>query len=90
MIGDAIAGDDIAVDEYKYPFFLNLMLYLNFPLLVFIVMISVSVLSDASPAYFTDGIKAYLNIDLQNVRKSLHNATRRSQINAKRSNTGQN
>ena len=30
MIGDLIGGDDISVEEYQYPFFLNLMLYLTF------------------------------------------------------------
>ena len=72
IIGDLIIKEDSQEQDYGFKFLLNLPMYLNFPLLVFIVMISVSVLSDASPAYFTDGIKAYLNIDLQNVRGSLN------------------
>ena len=72
IIGDLIIKEDNQERDYRYKFLLNLPMYLNLPLLVFIVMISVSVLSDDSPVYFANGIKAYLNIDLQNVSQSLN------------------
>tara|TARA_Y100001936_G_C16071623_1_gene671033 strand:- start:316 stop:1365 length:1050 start_codon:yes stop_codon:yes gene_type:complete len=52
MIGDAIAGDDIAVDEYKYPFFLNLMLYLNFPLLITLIAVMMHVIEQQTISSF--------------------------------------
>ena len=34
MLGDILLGSDITTEDYKYPFFLNLMLYLTLPLLI--------------------------------------------------------
>jgi len=39
MIGDILLGEDLSVEEYKNHNFLNAMLYLNLPLLVFLIII---------------------------------------------------
>jgi len=44
MIGDLIAGHDITVEEYRYPFFLNLMLYLTLPLLIALITVMMNVI----------------------------------------------
>jgi len=44
MIGDLIGGDDITVENYKYPFILNLMLYFNLPLLILLIGVMISVI----------------------------------------------
>ena len=41
MIGDLLGGDDITVEEYKYPFFLNLILYLTLPLLIALLAVMI-------------------------------------------------
>ena len=38
MLGDILLGSDTSVEDYKYPFFLNLMLYINLPLLLSMIL----------------------------------------------------
>jgi len=52
MIGDVVAGSDVSVEEYKYPFFLNLMLYLNLPLLLMLIAVMISVIDQQSISSF--------------------------------------
>ena len=52
VIGDIIFGADNSVDEYKYPLFLNLMLYLNLPLLVVLISVMISVIDSQSVISF--------------------------------------
>lgn len=52
MIGDAIAGNDISVNEYKYPFFLNLMLYINLPLLIILIAVMIHVIDQQTISSF--------------------------------------
>ena len=48
MLGDILFGYDTSVEDYKYPFFLNLMLYLNLPLLLILIAVMVNVIDDQS------------------------------------------
>jgi len=52
VIGDIIFGEDNSVDEYKYPLFLNLMLYLSLPLLVVLISVMISVIDNQSITSF--------------------------------------
>ena len=52
VIGDIIFGEDNSVDGYKYPLFLNLMLYLNLPLLVVLISVMISVIDNQSITSF--------------------------------------
>ncbi|MFL2983231.1 MAG: alkane 1-monooxygenase [Candidatus Neomarinimicrobiota bacterium] len=72
IIGDLIIKEDSNEKKYWYESLLNLPMYLNLPLLVFIVIISVFVLSDEPSGYFVNGIMRYLHIDIEKARTSLN------------------
>ena len=52
MIGDVLFGSDVTVEEYKHPFFLNLMLYLNLPLLIALIGVMVYVINEQTTISF--------------------------------------
>ena len=52
MIGDLIGGNDITVEEYKYPFFLNLMLYLTLPLLIVLLSVMIYKIDEQTVSSF--------------------------------------
>ena len=52
MLGDILLGSDITTEDYKYPFFLNLMLYLTLPLLIVLLAVSIYVIDDQSMVSF--------------------------------------
>jgi alkane 1-monooxygenase len=52
MIGDLLFGSDLSVEEYKYPFILNLMLYVNLPLLVILIAVMITVIDDQTIVSF--------------------------------------
>ena len=52
MIGDLLGGNDNTVEDYKYPFFLNLMLYLNLPLLIALIAVMVYVIDEQTTISF--------------------------------------
>ena len=48
MFGDILFGFDVSVEDYQYPFFLNLMLYLTLPLLIVLLIVSIYVIDNQS------------------------------------------
>ena len=52
MLGDILFGSDLTTEEYKYPFFLNLMLYLTLPLLIVLIGISIYVIDNQTIVSF--------------------------------------
>jgi fatty acid desaturase len=52
MLGDIFLGSDVSVEEYKYPFFLNLMLYVNLPLLVILITVMINVIDNQTIGSF--------------------------------------
>ena len=52
MLGDILLGSDITTEDYKYPFFLNLMLYLTLPLLIVLFAVSIYVIDGQSVVSF--------------------------------------
>ena len=53
MLGDILFGSDFTVEEYKYPFFLNLVLYLTLPLLVALIAVMIYVIDEQTIISFT-------------------------------------
>ena len=72
ILGDIIMKKDHAEQEYSKPYLLDLPMYLNFFLLIFIVFISVFFLSDAVPGMFVNGMSKYLNTELYETRASIN------------------
>jgi fatty acid desaturase len=52
MVGDMLFGSDLSVEEYKYPFLLNLMLYVNLPLLVILIAVMIAVIDQQTTVSF--------------------------------------
>ena len=52
MLGDILFGSDLTTEEYKYPFFLNLMLYLTLPLLIVLIGVSIYVINNQTIVSF--------------------------------------
>tara|TARA_B100000579_G_C22816338_1_gene848048 strand:+ start:389 stop:1552 length:1164 start_codon:yes stop_codon:yes gene_type:complete len=72
ILGDMIVKEDSEEQNYSKPYLLDFPMYLNFPLLTIILLISTFVLSDAPQNAFTNIISAYLNINILEVRDSLN------------------
>jgi fatty acid desaturase len=53
ILGDILLGSDTKVEEYKYPFILNLMLYLNLPLLILLIAVSIYTIDNQSITIFS-------------------------------------
>tara|TARA_B100001287_G_scaffold90882_2_gene76146 strand:- start:3143 stop:4198 length:1056 start_codon:yes stop_codon:yes gene_type:complete len=52
LIGDIIFGEDNSVPEYSYPSILNLMLYINLPLLLILILVMINVIDSQSTSSF--------------------------------------
>ena len=64
ILGDIFVKEDANEDQYSH-------VYINFPLLMILVAITVFVLSNDPSIAFSDILKNYLNIDLVNMRQSM-------------------
>ena len=71
ILGDIFVREDANEDQYSHVYLLDLPMYINFPLLMILVAITVFVLSDDPSIAFADILKNYLNIDLVNMRQSM-------------------
>ena len=71
ILGDIFVREDANEDQYSHVYLLNLPMYINFPLLMILVAITVFVLSNDPSIAFADILKNYLNIDLVNMRQSM-------------------
>ena len=72
ILGDLVVREDSAEKQYSKIYLLNLPMYLNFPLLTIILLISAFMLGDVPQNAFTNIISAYLNINILEVRDSLN------------------
>ena len=52
LIGDIIFGEDNSTPDYRYPWILNLMLYLNLPLLLILILVMINVIDTQSTSVF--------------------------------------
>ena len=71
ILGDIFFREDANEDQYSHVYLLDLPMYINFPLLMILVTITVFVLSNDPSIAFADILKNYLNIDLVNMRQSM-------------------
>ena len=71
ILGDIFVREDANEYKYSHVYLLDLPMYINFPLLMILVAITVFVLSNDPSIAFADILKNYLNIDLVNMRQSM-------------------
>ncbi len=71
ILGDIFIREDANEDQYSHVYLLDLPMYINFPLLMILVAITVFVLSNDPSIAFAEILKNYLNIDLVNMRQSI-------------------
>ena len=72
ILGDLVVREDSTEQQYSKLYLLNLPMYLNFPLLTIILLISAFMLGDVPQNAFTNIISTYLNINILEVRGSLN------------------
>lgn len=72
ILGDIIIRDDVSENRYSLNFLLNLPMYINFPLLIILVLVTVSILGDEPSTIFSTTIMNYLKIDLIAARQSIN------------------
>ena len=71
ILGDIFVREDANEDQYSHDYLLDLPMYINFPLLMILVAITVFVLSNDPSIAFAEILENYLNIDLVNMRQSI-------------------
>ena len=71
ILGDIFVREDANEDQYSHDYLLDLPMYINFPLLMILVAITVFVLSNDPSIAFAEILKNYLNIDLVYMRQSI-------------------
>ena len=69
IIGDLFKKED-KIERYSYPFFLNLALYINLPVLFILAFFIVSIFSNSLPGWYLNGFINILNIDLNVLNQS--------------------
>lgn len=72
ILGDLVVREDSIEHQYSKLYLLNLPMYLNFPLLTIILLISAFMLGDNPQNAFTNIVSTYLNKNLLDVRDSLN------------------
>ena len=71
ILGDIFVKKDANEDQYSHVYLLDLPMYINFPLLMILITITVFVLSNEPSNAFANVLLNYLNIDLFNMRRSM-------------------
>ena len=71
ILGDIFVREDANENQYSHVYLLDLPMYINFPLLMILVAITVFVLSNDPSIAFAEILENYLNIDLVNMRQSI-------------------
>ena len=72
ILGDIIFKKDSIEGYYKYPLLLNLPMYINFPLLLFLVFMTVFSLGNNPSLVLVNWFNSYFNIDILHIRNSMH------------------
>ena len=71
IIGDYLIESDAKVQKYKYKFFLDLPIYLNLPLLLLFMVLSISYITEYRNVYIAHIIENYLYLNISNLRASV-------------------
>ncbi len=72
ILGDVFFGKDKEVQKFSYPFFLNLSLYINLPILFSLVFLVISFYSNNLPLWYIDSINSIFHIDFNEVKSSFN------------------
>ena len=72
IIGDVIFKRDIKVQTFTYPNLLNLSIYINLPILFFLILLVISFFSTISPSWYYDTLNSYFHIDLVEIKSSFN------------------
>ena len=70
ILGDYFIKEDSSEHDYKYPFFLNLPIYLNLPLLFIFISVSIFALSNEPSILFSSLFSNTLNLNLVQISDS--------------------
>ncbi len=72
ILGDIMIKDDSAEEDYNNVFLLNLPIYINFPLVLVLVYLTVFVLSSDPSIAVANWVQQILNIDLFAIKNAMH------------------
>ena len=72
IFGDLFLNHDDKIQNYKYPFWLDIPIYINLPLLISFLMMVVFVFSKSGSNFLSLFFFNYLNIDLLSFRDSIN------------------
>ena len=72
ILGDIFFREDTKKQTFNNEFFLDLPMYINFPLLLFLVMMTVFFLGDTAPNGLVNSVNQFFSIDILSIKNSLH------------------
>ena len=72
ILGDMFFREDTKKQVYNNEFFLDLPMYINFPLLLFLVMTTVFFLGDTPPNGLVNFVNQFFSTDILSIKNSLH------------------
>ena len=72
ILGDILFKKDTIEGNYKYPLLLNLPMYINFPLLLFLVFMTVFVLGNDPSLFLVNWFNINFNVDILDIKNSMH------------------
>ena len=72
IIGDVIFPRDKEIQQFSYPSLLNLSIYVNLPILFFLVLLVVSIFSNSLPQWYIDIFNSYIYIDFIQIKNSFN------------------
>ena len=72
IIGDFIFPKDKEIQQFSYPSLLNLSIYVNLPILFFLVLLVVSIFSNSLPQWYIDIFNSYIYIDFIQIKNSFN------------------
>ena len=72
ILGDIFFGKDKEIQKFSYPFFLNLSLYINLPILFSLIFLVISFYSNNLPLWYIDSINSIFHIDFNEVKSSFN------------------
>ena len=72
IFGDLIMPRDTKIQNFSYPSILNLSLYINLPILLTLVLLTVSLLSYSTSLFYINQINLLLNINFIEIKNSFN------------------
>ena len=72
IFGDLILPRDTKIQNFSYPSILNLSLYINLPILLALVLLTISILSYNTSLFYINQINLFLNINFIEIKNSFH------------------